>query len=202
MKHEQERMLGLMREILGDDFMALEVVGLDLHEDFERGETVIACTVKNDRTDRLTTIEGRGVGLIDAFFHSLLDGLSERYPSLKTITIDKFAVKGNMGSGVESARTDAVAEVTVGIRNSADVHFEFTHSSRSVTRSGIEATLRAAEYFMNSERAFIEAYRAMKSYREQNRQDLVGRYTDLMSQLVRNTSYSEVIDQIQHEVVG
>ena len=53
---------------------------------------------------------------------------------------------------------------------------------------------------MNSERAFIECFRALKSGREQRRQDLVERYTALMAELVKNTSYSEVIEQIREEM--
>lgn len=200
MIHEQDRMLALMKELLGENFMHLEVVGYDLHEDFTRSETLIACKIKDNRTQDVTTIEGRGVGMIDAFFHGLLDRLSKEYPSLQTIAIDKFSVDGNMGSGREQNRADAMAQVTIGIKNSSGGHFEFNHESRSVTRSGIEATLRAAEYFVNSERAFVATFKALKSSRAQNRNDLVARYTDLMSRLVRNTSYSEVIENIRKEV--
>ena len=93
-----------------------------------------------------------------------------------------------------------MAVVTVGMSNSSGCHFEFQHESRSVTRSSIEATLLAVEYFVNSECAFIECFRALKSAKEQRRQDLVERYTSLMSELVKNTSYSEVIEQIREEM--
>ncbi len=201
MIHEQERMLGITREILGEDWMHLEVVGYDLHEDFHREQTRIACKIRDNKTNEVKVIEGSGVGLIDAFFHALLDRLSDRYPSLETISIDKFSVTAKIGSGSAiNQEFDALATVTLGIRNSNEVHFEFTHESRSVTRSGIEAALRAAEYFVNSERAFIEAYHALKSSREGGRQDLIERYTSMMSQLVKNTSYSEVIEQIRSEL--
>ncbi len=195
-------MLGITREVLGDDWMHLEVVGYDLHEDFDRESTRIACKIRDNKTQEVKVIEGSGVGLIDAFFHALLDRLAVRYPSLETISIDKFAVTAKIGSGVNSNQLDALATVALGIRNSNGRHFEFTHESRSVTRSGIEAALRAAEYFVNSERAFIEAYTALKSARETGRQDLIGRYTGLLAQLVKNTSYSEVIEQISSELDG
>lgn len=200
MIHEQERMLGLTKEVLGDDFMHLELVGYDLHEDFHREETRIACKFRDNKTEEVTVIEGKGTGVIDAFFHGLLDRLSQDYPSLDTIQIDKFQVAARIGSGTESSQVDAIAHVTIGIRNSNGVHFEFDHESQSLTRSGIEATLRAAEYFVNSERAFTEAYKARKGAVDQNRQDLVQRYTDLMSQLVKNTSYSRVIEQIREDI--
>ena len=156
--------------------------------------------------DKPIQIVGHGVGPIDAFFRGLLDFLHAEYPSLNSIVIDKFAVIGKLGGrgGVApgGSQSDALASVTVGIRNSAGRSFEFVSESRSVTRSGIEATLRATEYFVNSERAFKRAYRALRDARERNRQDLIIRYTDLMSQLVKNTSYSDVIEQIRADLGG
>jgi len=193
-------MLALMKEVLQDDFLELEVLGYDLHEDFERGQTNIACKIRDMHTGDVSVIEGRGVGIIDAFFHGLLDRMSRDYPSLETISIDKFSVSAKLGSAREQSRADAVCEVVIGIRNDKGNHFEFENESRSVTRAGINSTLLAAEYFVNSERAFVHAYRSLKSSKEQNRQDLVNRYTDLLAQLVRNTSYSEVIEQIREEL--
>ena len=201
MIHQQDRMLGLMKEVLEGEFVHLEVTGYDLHEDFTREETRIDCTIK-DSHGEISHIEGGGVGLIDAFFHGLLNRLSQEYPSLTSIIIEKFTVAGKLSSGREHSHSDALAVVTIGIRNSRGNHFEFQHESRSVTRSGIEATLRAAEYFVNSERAFIECYKAIKAAKETNRQDLIGRYTELLSQLVKNTSYSEVIESIREEMGG
>ena len=199
MIHRQENTLELVKQLLGDGYEHMEVIHYDLHEDFSREETRISCTIR--ATDgEVTVIEGVGVGIIDAFFCALRGRLSRAYPSLNTISIDKFVVNGKIGSGEEASQGDAIAAVTIGIRNSRGNHFEFEHESRSVTRSSIEATLRAAEYFVNSERAFIEAYKALKWARSENRSDLIGQYTDQMTSLVRNTSYSETIEQIEAEL--
>ncbi len=200
MIHEQSKMLELMREFLGEDLVRLRVDGYDLHEDFSREDTRMACTIRHvdGHTD---VIEGRGVGPIDAFFKGLIERMARDYPSLESLVIDKFVVVGKLGDG-RGSQSDALASVTVGIRNSRGSHFEFVSESRSVTRSGIEATLRAAEYFMSSELAFKKAYKALQNARESKRPELVARYTDLMSQLVKNTSYSDVIEQIRSEFEG
>jgi hypothetical protein len=200
MIHQQERITGIMKELLGEKYLKLEVVGYDLHEDFGRGETSIACKIRDTHSDEVTVIEGRGVGIIDAFFHALLDRLSREYPSLQSIQVDKFVVTGNIASAVDTSHADAVCEVVLGIRNDKGIHFEFACESRSVTRAGINCTLLAAEYFVNSERAFIEAYKSHQSARDQSREDMTNRYTEIMSELVRNTSYSEVIEQIRAEI--
>jgi hypothetical protein len=199
MIHQQEQMIGIMKELLGENYVQLEVVGYDLHEDFGRGETSIACKIVDTHSNEVTVIEGRGVGIIDAFFHGLLDHLSRDYPSLQSISVDKFTVTARIGAE-QGTHSDAECEVVIGIKNDKGIHFEFETVSRSVTRAGIHATMLAAEYFVNSERAFIEAYKGIKSARDQNRQDMANRYTELMSALVRNTSYSEVIEQIRAEM--
>jgi hypothetical protein len=200
MIRDQQRMLGLMKELLGDNFLHFDVVGYDLHEDFGRGETQIACKIADNNSGEITVIEGQGVGVIDAFFHGLLNRMAVEYASLETVELDMFVVNAKLGAGKEKSQTDALAEVTIGMRNSRGNHFEFTHESRSVTRSAIEATLRAAEYFVNAERAFIEAFTSLKGCRQQGRQDLEKRYTSLMAEIVRNTSYSEVIERINEEM--
>ena len=198
MIHQQDRIHGLAKEILGDQYIHLEVLDCQFHEDYRGGDSLLACRVKTDTGE--STIEGRGAGIVDAFFNGLLVMLSLDYPSLKTVSIDKFTVNAKISSGRQSSMADSLAVVTVGIRNSNGDHFEFQDESRSVARSSIQATLLGVEYFVNSERAFIECFRAVKSGREQRRQDLVERYTGLMSELVKNTSYSEVIEQIRQEM--
>ena len=201
MIHEQARMLELMAELLGPERVRLSVVSYDLHEDFAREDTQITCTIR--WVDGPTAvIEGHGVGPIDAFFNGLLGRLSKDHPSLNSLVIDKFQVLGKLSAGTRKSQSDGLAHAIVGIRNPRGSQFEFESESRSVTRSGIDATLRAAEYFVNSELAFIKAYKSLQHAREQKRQDLVARYTDLMSQLVRNTTYSEVIEQIRADVEG
>lgn len=201
MIHEQARILELIRDLLGNDLFRLSVVSFDLHEDFEREDSRIACTVRYPDSST-QVIEGQGVGFIDAFFNGLLERLSRDYPSIQTIVIDRFHVASKVSPGARRSGSDALASVTMGIRNSRGSSFEFVSESRSVTRSGIDATLRAAEYFVNSELAFKRAYRALVDARDRRRQDLVAKYTDLMAQLVKNTSYSDVIEQIRADVEG
>ena len=76
MIHQQDRIHGLTKEVLGEQYIHLEVIR-ELHEDY-RGSTLVACRFRTDAGE--TTIEGRGVGLVDAFFNGLLARLSSDYP--------------------------------------------------------------------------------------------------------------------------
>jgi hypothetical protein len=191
---KQERSLSLIKEILKDKFLDLTMVGYEMREDFDSSEARVVCRVRDVRSGDTQTIEGQGVGVIDAFFHGLKARLADRYKSLETIRFTGFTVKGKMDTGRAPASSDALAEVTLRVTNTSGAEFAFTHASRSLTRSGLEATLYAAEYFVNSEVAFLTIHDALKDARAKHRADLVSSYTAMLAVLVENTSYSDVLE--------
>lgn len=200
-EEKQQEMIGKMKEVLQDDYLELEVSRYRLTEDLEEDSSQISCTLK-DATESFT-VEGRGVGAIDAFFAALRDHLADDYPSLKSIRFSEFKIEGLMSSDVgPDQTTKAEAQATVGIHNSEGKEFVFTSTTPSVSRAGMEATLKAAEYFVNSERTYVRLHEILEHYRSEGRTDLVEKYTDLMSEVVENTSYSEVVEQVKNEVNG
>ena len=160
----------------------------------------MACRVRDSHTGAVQTIEGHGVGIIDAFFHGLKARFAGEYRSLESIRFTRFQVKGKMDTGRAPASTDAMAEVEIGVRNSYGNDFTFAHDSRSVLRSGLEATLCAVEYFVNSELAFVTIHRALQDARAKRRDDMVVRYTQMLATLVENTSYSDVLERMRQDL--
>ena len=201
MNERMKQIQGLIREILVDEYLELRVDRYTFSEDVRTHEGRIRCELHHATSGRGEVIEGSGVGIIDAFFSGLKRHLAKQYPSLDTIRFTAFTVRGDMASGREHAGADAVGEVTLEVRNTPGTAFEFGHRSRSVSGSAVEVTLQAAEYFVNSERAFIQSYRALQHAKTRGRQDLVAVYTRHLAELVRNTSYSEVIDEIQRQLI-
>jgi hypothetical protein len=199
---KQEQIHQLMKDILKENYLHLEVLSYELSENFVTGDSRIVCQVKDSRSGEVLTIEGRGSGVLDAFFHGLKDRLAKSFPSLNTIRFSTFELHGEMETSRDEAGTDAEAVVTLGVKNSQGREFEFQHTSRSILRSGIEATLDAAEYFVNSEKAFLTVHAALAEARRKGRSDLVEKYTNILAVLVENTSYSEVIEQRKRELEG
>jgi hypothetical protein len=195
---KQHQILELMKEVLKDKFLHLEVLSYDLHENFVTGDSRISCQVKDHQTGEVLSVAGHGAGVLDAFFHGIKERLARSFPSLNTIRFSTFELHGEMETGRDQG-TDAEARVALGIKNSYGQEFEFHHSSRSILRSGIEATLDAVEYFANSEKAFLTVHAALQDARAKGRSDLVERYTNTLSVLVENTSYSEIIEQKRRE---
>lgn len=196
---QQERALGLMKTVLGDEMLCLTVTDYELRERIDEGQCTISCAVTEQPGNQRFRIEGRGVGMLDAFFAGLSGRYEPDHPSLQTIKFSSFVVRGLMGDARGNRASDAKAEARIGITNSAGTEFEFGAVSSSVSHSSLEAVLFAVEYFVNSERAYVRIYKALEHYRSEGRGDLVGKYTEMLSEMVRNTSYSTAVERLKQQ---
>ena len=101
-------------------------------------------------------------------------------------------------TSMDSSRAEA--EATVGIRNSHDAEFVFQARHASVFQAALLATLRATEFFVNSEKTFVRLHEILEHYRSVGRMDLIEKYTELMTRVVANTSYGEVVEKIRNSM--
>jgi LeuA allosteric (dimerisation) domain len=192
--------LELIRRVLGNDYLNLEVKHLTLEEDSETGKSLVKIETVQNGTSQVT-VEGEGVGLVDALIAGLFKRYEIEYQSLKSIELAGFHVHARLDTKKRRAGADSVGEVTLEVRNSDGKLFVFSDSSRSIATSTARAVIAAVEYFVNAERAFITLYKSRQDARERNRDDLVTRYTEELSEVVKSTSYAEVIDGIKAEVI-
>ncbi|MCB9655444.1 MAG: hypothetical protein H6729_15090 [Deltaproteobacteria bacterium] len=201
--HEKQRESEkLMREILGSEYLELRVEHSVLEEDLLEARSKIQAIVAPDPESTATTkmarrtVEGQGVGIVDAFFQGLVDQFSKEYPSLATIRFAGFNVKAVLEEGKynRGSRSDALGEVRLLVENDQGKTFEFVATSRSVTGAALQATLDAVEYFVNSERAFLATHHALDDAKARSRNDLVIHFSKRLAELVQNTSYSELIE--------
>ena len=197
---DRETIEKLIAQVLDGTELKLKIDKYAAEENLESSEVTVRCEVHDHRTGDRQTIEGKGVGLVDAFFVGLVREYSDDFPSLKSIRFADFNVFADVDTGREAARSDMAAKVTLRVANSEGREFAFQHSSPSVTGSSIAVVVKAVEFFVNSERSFVALHKALSHAREQNRVDSVARYTGQMSTLVEATSYSEVIEQIKKNV--
>ncbi len=188
-----------MREALGDDFRTLDVRRYALEEDFGDGHCTIRCEAVENPGERAFEVHGKGVGMLDAFFSALRERYQGEFPSLASIRFSSFSVRGLMGDAHAQHATDAQAEATVGVSNSSGREFHFTTLSPSVSHSSIEAVLAAVEYFVNSEQAYVRIYKALQHHRTSGRPEMVAHYTELLAEMVRNTSYSSAVERLQQQ---
>lgn len=150
--------------------------------------------------DQQVEVEGKGVGVVDAFYAALLDRYGREYQSLKSIELAGFTVAADIETKKQHAGVDAVGRVTLDVTNSEGHHFTFSDASRSVTTSIARSVLACVQYFVNAERAFLTLHNARRDALARGREDLVARYTAEMAEVVEATSYAEVIANIRKEL--
>jgi len=66
--------------------------------------------------------------------------------------------------------------------------------------SSARAVVAGIEYFINAERAFIILHHSLIDARERQRPDLVTRYTQEVAEVVKSTSYAEVIENLKKDM--
>jgi hypothetical protein len=187
----------LIRRVLGTNYLQLGMVKLVVEEDPNDGSKVKAHITEGTEA---VDVEGKGVGVVDAFYNGLLSRYAREYQSLKTIQLVGFKVDADIQTKKASAGVDAVGKVTLDVTNSEGRHFTFTDASRSVTTSTARSVLACVQYFINAERAFLTLYNARRDALTRGREDLVARYTAEMAEVVEATSYADVIANIRKEL--
>ena len=187
----------LIRRVLGTNYLQLGMVKLVVEEDPNDGSKVKAHITEGTEA---VDVDGKGVGVVDAFYNALLSRYAREYQSLKTIQLVGFKVDADIQTKKASAGVDAVGRVTLDVTNSEGRHFTFTDASRSVTTSTARSVLACVQYFINAERAFLTLYNARRDALTRGREDLVARYTAEMAEVVEATSYAEVIANIRKEL--
>jgi len=192
--------LELIQRVLGDEYLEHDLVGLVCEEDFAEEKSRVRLDLRASSGAAAYTVEGEGVGIVDALTHALLRRFAPEYHSLESIEFTGFTVSAHFDTKNQRSGSDAVGEVTLEVRNSEGVPFVFADASRSVASSAARSVLAAVEYFVNAERAYITLYKALKDARDRNRPDLVTRYTRELAEVVKSTSYAEIIEQIRQEI--
>ena len=184
-----------MRDVLGESYFSLDVRGLALEEDLVEGHSVVRARLVDPHSGDEREIKGTGVGLVDAAFDALVTILVDEYPSLAHIRFRTFKVESDTGTGEKDSRTDSEGLVRLEVDNQVNRAFVFTDASRSVSASCLRVTVKAVEYFVNSELAFLAVRKLVDDAKSASRPDLVDRYTRMLSQLVENASYADSLKE-------
>src|SRR5437588_12482188 len=111
MRDDQDRIQKLVRDALGPEYLALRVDRVTFEEDLTDSAGRIHAELRNELSGEKTAIDGRGVGLVDAFFQALVGRLAAEYPSLRTIEFSKFSVDGRIETKRQTQGADAMGEV-------------------------------------------------------------------------------------------
>ena len=190
----------LIRKVLGEDYRQFVVIRYTVSEEVGGEGCVAQLTLRPGEGAALMTLEGTGVGAIDAVFHGLLAHFTREFKSLHTVQFTGFEVSSEMSTSRNGRGSDAEVLVRVSVANSEGTTFDFESTDRSALAASIDAVVQIIEYFVNSERAFINLHRALGDAQERGRGDLISTFTAQLAELVNSTSYTEVIASIRADL--
>lgn len=188
----------LAKEVLGANYMRLEVKKLELKEDCTALKSVLLAEIDVliGESRKTVSIEGQGVGLIDAAFEGMMKAFAPEYISLSAITIDDFSIAIKF-RGTKGRKSDAYAIALLRMRNSEDYEYAFTYRTPSISQSSMAVVTEAVGFFINSERAYIQLRLALDDAKARDRFDLSEKYRQQMAILVTATSYKQVVEKMQ-----
>jgi hypothetical protein len=185
-------------EILGYEYLILQTQSLKLMENFETNhaklEAKIVEIAKNKPHKR--TIQGEGVGLIDACFDGMIKAYEPEYVSLDAIRLIDFSLNTKAESQ-SKRRSDANVTAMLRVNNSENYEFTFFRTTSSISHSSVEVVQDMVAFFINSELAYVAMYRALENAKGRGRSDLIERYQNQMATLVQATSYKAVVEKLR-----
>ena len=188
----------LIERVLGPEYLHLRVVHYQVAEYVApEGGCRVTLSIQAGDCAARETVEGRGVGFVDAVYQGLTLHFAQAFASLRALEFTGFTVQGRMQTGRDTLGLDAEVEVCLGVKNSEGKRFEFQAIDRSTLAAAVAAVVQVVEHFVNSERAYVRLHRALADARGRKRPDLEERFRSELAELVNTTSYVSVSTQVR-----
>jgi len=186
----------LIRGVLGKDYLELKVNKVIIDDDTQ-GKCKVYLYINGSE------LTGDGIGFVDAMFDAIKKHYAKKYESLTTIQLNDFKIvltgKKSNHTVSKTEGTDAFCVAYLTLKNHYGTSFNFQASSCSLATAAARSIAGGSEYFINAERAYVALQRALEDAKGRNRQDLVRRYTLGLSEVVKSTSYTQVLNKIPRE---
>ncbi len=188
------------KEILADAWVVVQIVSLKFAENFETSRAILDGKLievsENKPKDR--TIQGEGVGLVDACFDAMIKCYDKDYYSLDTISIVDFTVNAHVEHG-SKRKSDAKVTAILHVKNSQDYEYVFKCTTSSISHSSVAVVQESVAFFINAELAYTRMPYALRDAEERGRHDLVARFQSHMGTLVHATSFEKLVGALRKE---
>lgn len=195
-----EQVLKLAREVLGQSLIEIQIVGLKLIENFESSSAKLEAKLVelSEAKPKKKTVNGQGVGLVDACFDALIRSYNESFCSLDSISIVDFSVSAHLDRASQR-KSDAKITALLRVKNSLDHEYAFQSTTTSISHSSVCVVQGSIAFFINAELAYARLYKALADAKARARHDLIDRYQNQMATLVHATSYEKLVARLRNE---
>ncbi len=191
----RDRLTDIIRSLLGDDYISLDIETVEIVEDLSCDKTSIYCSYSLSSEEKGAIVEGTGTGVVDALYNAFVNRIGEDYKSLRELKLVDFRLSAD---GLNKYRvkpgTGAFVEAQMMIGGDAD-RILFRSRSRSMNTAAIKVVSAVIEYFINSEIAFLRLKALYADAKSRNREDLATNYRRKIIELVSANSYAKILDR-------
>ena len=130
----------------------------------------------------------------------MLKAYEHDYCSLVSISIVDFSVNAHLNSS-NSRQSDAKVSALLRVKNSDAHEYAFECTTSSISHSSVGAVQAAIAFFINAESAYIRLHRALANAQDRGRHDLIERYCNQMSTIVKATSYEALASRLKNKPI-
>lgn len=178
---DQEKITSLSREVLGEWYRNVELVGWKVRADTPHVEmvnfhgVVLFCGEEVD-------IHAEGPGFLETVFRAFKDKFGERFPSLKA------------WRGPSTYPISAGVNFELMTRRNGE-RFRFTVPLDEKGKEGaiVRAVVEAVEFFVNAERAYAVSLQRLTDAKTRARADLIDTSTEAIANLIDVANFEEVV---------
>jgi hypothetical protein len=193
---KQEKQIKLVKDVLGEDYINLQINNFNIKQSIINNECEISCKIHlnsiNEKYKKNIEILSIGKGPIDSLFSGFINVLENEFITLKDIKLCKFYIKTKLDE-TSKYGTNGHIIIEILVTNSNKQLLRFKCESNSIISAIVHSIIKIFQHYINAEYSVILLKKLYNDAKNRYRTDLMDEYTSLLSEIVKNTNYSDII---------
>jgi len=193
---KQEKQIKLVKNILNKDYINLEINNFNIQQNISNNKCEISCKIflksLNKKYKKNIQIASIGLGPIDSLFSGFISALEDEFKTLKDIKLCGFFIKTKLDKS-SNYGTDGTIITEILVTNSNKQVLRFKCESNSIITAIIQIIVKVFQHYINAEYSVILLKKLYEDAKNRHRTDLMEEYTLALSEIVKNTNYSDII---------
>ncbi|MDP3987231.1 MAG: hypothetical protein Q8P81_03340 [Nanoarchaeota archaeon] len=186
---------GKIKKILTDSYVSFRILEYSVKEN--DASTKVSFKLEDSLGNTYQVEDYKSdKGFVDALFNGVVSVLEKERRTLSQLMFFDLVVTPIKTSYDEeeyaTLEKNAVSKLVIVNGRSLSERFVFSSESFSLTKSAVDVVVKAIEFFVNAEHAYRFLLISYKEAKKRNRNDLVEKYKNEMSEMVKVCCYSEV----------
>ncbi len=189
---KRDNIRSLFEKTLKSKKAKLEPMNITVQEFYDSSFTSVQFAIKeliSNKEAEIEFSEKKAKGFVDGIFRACKSRYTVEFPSLNNIRLTDYQVIPEFNKAKCEMRTDAKTKITLMVDVKNHGIAEFNSTSRSILHSSFFATLKAFQFYINSEMTFHQNQIILEDAMKRNRGDIVQSCMTDLSKLTEVNNY-------------